>query len=266
MISKICVWAMLFSLMLYAKTHYARVEPIDSVKIKAAVEGRVLFSAIEEEGKELKNRLVVKIDDRVDRASLKSRRASLALEREALKLNAKLLPGLKSSYERKKSYYERMESLETASRTQKDNAYEAMVAAYNQYIGTLQKSIAIKEKIAQLESDIERFEDRIEKKSIVIERAYLYRLYVRKGEYLSPGMVIARVDDLSSSKLVLYLDGDELESIERAKIYINGLPSSAKIYKIWRESDEKYISRYRVELKWKPDVPFSSLVKVEFVK
>jgi len=70
--------------------------------------------------------------------------------------------------------------------------------------------------------------------------------------------------DLSRAKLIIYLDRDELERIKNKKIYINGkLDKSAKISKVWKVADEKYISEYRVEIIKDANIPFSSLAKVE---
>jgi hypothetical protein len=89
---------------------------------------------------------------------------------------------------------------------------------------------------------------------------------VRKGEYASIGLPLAVVDDLSRAKLVLYLSPEEVAAVEsgKARIFVGGKVSDAGFSKIWKETDEKYISSYRAEL---PVVagkyPFSSLVKVE---
>jgi hypothetical protein len=141
-----------------------------------------------------------------------------------------------------------------------------MVGAENQWLSTKEKALNLEKSLLDLDYKIAMLEDRIAKKNIRLDNRYLYKLMVRAGEYASPGMALAVVDDLSRGKLVLYLSPEEVEKVRsgKAKLSIGGKPSDAKFSKIWKETDEKYLSSYRAEIPVPAGrYPFSSLVKVE---
>ena len=253
--------ATLYSL---AGEHYARVEPWERVTLKAAAAGTVLEANASLEGRMVEDARVIHIDDVLDRKELESARRSRKLIAQTLELTRQMVPGLEESWKRQKGYYERMKKLTTASQTQKDQAYQAMVGAENQYLSTREKALNLEKTLLDLDYKIAMLEDRIAKKNIRLKNRYLYKLMVRAGEYATPGMPLATVDDLSRAKLVVYLSPEEVASIGKAQLWIDGKKSDASFSKIWKETDEKYISSYRAELPVPAgNFPFSSLVKVE---
>jgi multidrug resistance efflux pump len=156
-----------------------------------------------------------------------------------------------------------MRTLSTASQTQKDNAYNAYASAFNQYVAMREKVLSLRKQLNDTDAAIERLKESIAKKSIVVT-GYVGKLTVRKGDYVAPGTPVARIDDTSKAKLVLYVPQKELEGIERKRIYIDGKATDYKVSKVWRVSDEVYVSSYRVEIVI--DAPkdyFSKLVQVE---
>ena len=253
----------LFSATLSAAEHYARFEPVEVTTLKAAASGEILKADLSAEGTLVKAGEIVRIDDRLDRLDLNRSRRSLELIAKTLDLTRRMLPGLKESARRQELYYQRMQKLSTASQTQKDQAYYGMVNARNQYLSTLENEINLQKQLLDLQQKISSLEDRIAKKSIRLENRYLYKLMVRSGEYASPGMALAVVDDLSRGKLVVYLSPEELKSLEKKKIWIDGKATDLSFDKIWKVTDEKYISSYRAEIVMEPTFPFSSLHKVE---
>lgn len=254
----------LFTIPVLAQVHYARVEPIQRYIIKADVSGAVLYSAKEFEGKFVKDAIIVKLDDSDERVKLADVKEALKLEKESLMLTEELIPELKSSYERQKAYYRRLSSVESSSQAQKDQAYSTMTGAKNQYISTKAKLLLTREKISQLLSQIALLQKTISRKSITLHNRYLYSLSVKEGDFVSPGREVMRADDINGSRLVVYLDRDELDGVMQKKVYINDkLNKNAKIDKVWRVSDSRYISKYRAEITLNPPLPFSTMVKVE---
>jgi hypothetical protein len=252
------------TLFVWGKVHYARIEPYERRVVKSSVSGRVVSAQRELEGSFIEdNRTIVEIDSARDREELGYIEKSLKILREMKRLNDRIVPGLKESFVKKRSYYERMESMSTASKTQKDDAYTMMVNAENQYLAAVEKSLSYDKQILDMSDRADRLRDTIAKKRVAVERGYLYRLDVRRDDYATPGKTLAVVDDIDRAKLVIYLDRDELEGIMGKKVYIDGRESDAMIEKVWRESDGRYISSYRVEIVLKPRRIFSSLVKVE---
>ena len=237
---------------------------MERVVIKAAAAGQVIEADLSMEGKIVGDRCVIHIDDGLDRLELENSVKSLGLVSRTLELTKKMLPGLKESFLRKQKYFKRMKNLTTASQTQKDNAYHAMVAAENQYLSSMEKELNLRQQMLEIKYKIQMLKDRIKKKNIRLENRYLYKLMARKGDYVSPGTSLAIVDDLSRGKLVIYLDKEEIEKLDRKSLWLNGKKSRIPISKLWKETDEKYISSYRAEIFVDPlQYPFSSLVKVE---
>lgn len=227
---------LLTPLFVWAKVHYAKLEPYESVTLKSAVSALVMDVDLDAEGSVVDQKRVIYLDDRLDKISLKTSKANLLILRETLK--------------RKESYFHRIDKLKTASAAQKDEAFYSFASAKTQYMD-------MEYKIAQLE-------DSIEKKSIVLHRKYLYEIMVRKGDYVTPGSPLAKVVDASRAKLVLYLDAEELEGIEEKSVYLDGKKSELKVDKVWRVADEKFISSYRAEIYLDaPEGSFSKLIKVE---
>ena len=261
---KLLLTVILMTFGLFAGEHYARVEPIERATVKAAVAGEVLEANLSLEGRQVSNAVVVQLDDRLDRKDLDHSRLTLKLLQNNLKLTREMLPGLEGSWKRQAGYFRRLKDLATASQTQKDQAYQAMVAAQNQYLSTRQQAINLQRSILEIEQKIAALEDRIAKKSLRLKNRYLYRLLVRRGEFAGIGTPLAIVDDLSRARLVIYLSADERKNLDRLKLWLNGKKSDLKFSKIWKETDDTYLSSYRAEIVLPAGLyPFSSLVKVE---
>ncbi|UFH59910.1 HlyD family secretion protein [Sulfurovum mangrovi] len=227
---------LLTPLFVWGKVHYAKLEPYESVTLKSAVSALVMDVDLEAEGSVVDKKRVIYLDDRLDKINLKTSNENLLILEETLK--------------RKESYFHRINKLKTASATQKDEAFYSFSSAKTQYLD-------MQYKIAQLE-------DSIEKKSIVLHHKYLYEIMVRKGDYVTPGSSLAKVVDASRAKLVLYLDPEEMDGIEKKSVYLDGKKSEYKVDKVWRVADEKFISSYRAEIYLDaPEGSFSKLVKVE---
>ncbi len=250
--------------LLLAKVHYAKVEPYESVMLKAAVSGLVLEVDLNAEGTMVDGKRVIHLDDRLDKTNLKNTKESITLLEEMLGINEEVASSLSETVKRQRSYYERISKLPTASRTQKDNAYSAYASAKTQYLGTKEKIISLRKQLLDAKYKAVMLEDTIEKKSIVVKQKYLYKLMVREGDFVSPGTPLAQVDDASRAKLVLFLEPEELIGVKKKKVYINGKETDLKVDKVWSVADEKYISSYRAEIYIPaPKGHFSELVKVE---
>jgi len=255
---------LLIPIFVWGKVHYAKVEPYESVVLKASVSGLVLDADLDAEGTVPDGKTIVYIDDRLERVDLNATQRSMALLEETLKINEEMAALLQKSMMRQESYYHRIEKLPTASTTQKDNAYTAFVSVKNQYLATREKIVSLKRQQTDLAYKVARLKDTIVKKSIKPKGVYLYKLMVRKGDFVAPGTPLARVDDANRAKLVLFLDADELEGIKKRDIYLDGVKTNYHIDKIWRIADEKYLSSYRAEIYIPaPKNYFSKLVKVE---
>jgi len=260
--NKVFLFLITFNIFLFADEHYAKLEPIETILIKAEINGKVIKAKDELEGKVVDG-LIVKIDDTLDKTDLKHSKESLQLINKMIDINKNILPLLKKSYLKKRDLYQKVTPLSSSSVSQKESLYSAYVGAKNQYNAVEEKILNLKNQKVSLEQKIASLKDKIKKKSIIVKNRYLYELNIKSGEYVNIGMPIATLQDISKAKLVIYLSEDEIKDIDNKSIYINGKKSNLKFSKIWKVADKKYISSYRAEILLKPFTNFSKLIKVE---
>jgi len=251
-------------LVLFAKVHYAKVEPYESITLKSAVSAQVTMTKRGLEGTNVQQATIIQLDDKLDKVDLKSTQASLKLINSMIKTNQSILSALGDSLGRHKAYYQRIEGLSTASKTQKDNAFYGYINTKTQYFSTKEKIDSLKKQQLDLRYKIAQLKDKIDKKEIKIKKKFLYKLLVSDGDFVNPGVALAQLKDLTRAKLVLFLEQEELKGIKKRTIYLNDQPTEYKIDKIWSVTDEKFISSYRTEILIKPHNNFSELLKVEF--
>ncbi len=258
------VFIFLLPVIIFAKVHYAKVEPYERSTIKSSVSGTVLKADLSAEGSQLGDEAFVQIDDSLDRKNLENTEESIKLFEQNLKINKEMLEGLRATLDRRKDYFERLNDLSTASKTQKDNAYAAYIGAKNQYLGTQEKIITLKKQIIDMRYKAAMLKDTISKKHIAYPNKYLYKLMIREGEFVAPGVPLAIIDDISKAKAEVFVDREEVVKLKQKHIYIDGEPTDLHIDRIWKIADTQYISSYRVRIILPPKYPFSKLIKIEF--
>jgi len=252
-------------LFLFAKVHYAKLEPLETLTLKSAVSAQVTLAKLNLEGTRVSKSTIIKLDDKLDRIKLKSSKFSINLINSMIKTNQEIIRTLSESLERQEDYYNRISTIASASKTQKDSAFYSYSSAKTQYLSTKEKIDSLKKQKLDLNYEIARLKDSISKKTITIKNKFLDKLLVNRGDFVNMGTPLAKLKDLSSAKLVLFLEADELENVRKQSIYIDDKKTKYKISKIWSVTDEKYISSYRTEiLIKKPKENFSKLLKVEF--
>lgn len=250
--------------LLFAKVHYAKVEPYESITLKSAVSALVMDVDLDAEGSMVDGKRVVYLDDRLDQFNLKASKESVVLLQKMHAINKDIASSLSETVKRQEGYYNRINKLSTASKTQKDNAYSSFASAKTQHLNTDEKVVNLEKQILDMQFKVAQLEDSISKKSLVLENKYLYNLMVRKGDFVTPGSPLAQIADASRAKLVLFLEFEELDQINQKIVYLDGVKTEYKVDKVWRVADEKFISSYRAEI-YIPAPPgsFSKLVKVE---
>ena len=259
------LFLLLTPLLLFSKVHYAKLEPIESITLKAAVSAEVTEAKIALEGTRVNASTIIILDQKLDKIKLLSTKNSLKLIQKMIVTNQNVLSSLKESRDRQEAYSYRIENIMSASKTQKDNAFYAYINSKTQYFSTQEKIDSLKKQKLDLKYELARLQDSISKKSIRIKNKFLDKLLVHKGDYVNMGTPLAQLQDLSSAKLVLFLESTELENIKSKTIYIDGKETKYKVNKIWKVADEKFISSYRTEIVIKnPKESFSKLLKVEF--
>ncbi|RRS31192.1 MAG: hypothetical protein P794_04480 [Epsilonproteobacteria bacterium (ex Lamellibrachia satsuma)] len=255
---------LLTPLFIFAKVHYAKVEPYESVILKSAVSGLVTDVDLDAEGTMVDSKRVIHLDDALDLINLEDTKKSVVLLEKMLDINKEIADSLSGTVKRQEGYYNRMSKLATASKTQKDNAYSSYSSAKTQYLSTREKIVSLEKQILDMKYKTAQLKNSIAKKSIVLQNKYLYKLIVRKGDFVAPGSPLAQVEDASRAKLVLFLEPEELEGVRQKTVYIDEKKTGYKVDKVWRVADEKFISSYRAEIYISaPKTAFSKLLKVE---
>ena len=211
----------------------SKVEPFEIYNIKAVVNGKVVMVNKDLEATSVKDKLIVKIDDTDNKIDLENLQRQLELLKEQIN-NQKLI------VKRKEDIYKRYEKLKTRSQTEKDSKFF-------DYISSLNQLINLKSQYSNTLANIKKIKDIISKKSIRAN-GYLFKIYVKKDDYVNLGSLIANVYDISKQKLTIYIPINQIKNIKNKKIYINTKESNFKIYKIWNVTDDKFVTSYKVEL------------------
>ena len=82
--------------------YQAKVEPIHTFNIKSTVNGEVVFADKNLEAKNIQNRLIVKIDDKVDRIELKNIQDKIKILKEEIKNQEEIVKKKKELFDRYK--------------------------------------------------------------------------------------------------------------------------------------------------------------------
>jgi len=228
----------------------ARVEPFDTYNIKASVGGKVIKTYKNLENENLKNALIIKLDDKQELIELKNIKNQIEILKQKIKNQKEIV-------KRKKSIYERYKNLKTKSLETKNMKFYDYINAKNQLL-TLQSTLG------NLIANKEKLQDIINKKNIKYT-GYLSEITVSKDNYVAPGMIVAKGYDIKRQKLYIYVPINKIDTIKNKKVYINNKLSNFKIYKIWIVPDSRYITSYKVELIGN-GLKFGDIVDVEFKK
>jgi len=226
----------------------AKVQPFETYIIKAAVGGEVVKTYKNLEAKNLKNALIVKLDDKVEKANLKNIKNQIDILKQEIKNQEEIV-------KRKKSIYLRYQKLSSKSVEQKDMKFYDYIASFNQLLN-------LKSNLSNLNDQKVKIKDLIDKKNIKFS-GYLYEITVSKDDYVAPGIQVGLGYDISKEKINIFVPIDKINYIKNKKVYINGKKSDFKIYKIWNVTDTKYITSYKVELVGK-GLKLGNIVKIEF--
>ena len=260
---KICI-TLFIPIFTFAQVHYAKIEPYERIELKSSTSGLVSDVAVENEGTFVELKSIIHVEDILEKENLKEIQSALTITEKMLGVNQKITMNLKKLLKRKKSQYHRYTQITTASKSQKDNAFNAFVTAETQYLQYKEKILSLKKEILNYKHQIFQLKDTIAKKSIVVKNQYLYKLMVRQGDFVTSGTPLAIVYSTQQAKLTLFLLPEELKDIHKKTIYIDDSKTAYKINKIWDIADEKHVSAYRTEIYVDAPKRFSELKKVEF--
>lgn len=220
----------------FSTEYYSKVEPINSYVNKASVSGKVVFSNDSIEGKSAKASLVIEIDNKIDKVELRESNNKLKLVEELIELEA--------------YNYNQINNISSKSQFEKNTQKTKLINLKSQKTDILIK--------------IESLKDKIKNKKIYVKNNYIYKIHVKKGDYVNPGTLLYESKDLSKAKLEIFIAISDVEKIRNKTIYLDGKKTSYKIDKIFKVADSKHISSYKCEIVISANSNFSRLVKIEF--
>lgn len=252
------------SIALSASEYYSKAEPYHFYTLQSNVQGLVVKADEDKEGKVLKDEAFVVIDDELDQKELKLLKQKKNNLEKSLELNKRMADNLSRMIEKKNVNYERIKDLPIKSNVEKDKEFFDLASTQNQELSTLEKIETIQSQLSDTRLRLAQLKRSIQDKYLKAKDMVLYKLHIKKGQVVAPGMSLAEVADISKAKLTIFLNADELEGIENKKVYLNGLKTQYRIDKIWPLSDAEHISSYKTEIVIDAPKQFSKLYKIEF--
>ena len=229
---------LLLALPLLAIDYRVKLEPYQSISIKSETSGIVKTVKKANHSFVTKSSVV-----RLNAASLDIEIASLKNELN----NQNKIYKIQKARHASKS---KLDSISYYEKTQEElSKRQALQSLYN-----LRKQLKLKQ-------------EQRKKYTFQVSKKYVGDIYVNEGEFVSPGMKIMDVYDISKSKLTLYVSKEDLVDIRDKEIYVGGQKSDYKINYVASTTDTNYISSYKVELtKDNNDLgmQFGKIVQVEF--
>jgi hypothetical protein len=252
------------SVALTASEYYSKVEPYRFYTLQSNVSGLIVMSDEDLEGKKLGKGDFIRIDDDLDQKELRLLKAKKVNLEKSLELNQKMADNLSLMISKKNENYERIKDLPIKSNVEKDKEFFDLSVTQNQELSTLEKLETIGSQLNDTQLRLEQLNRSIQDKHIQAKDMVLYKLHVKKGQVVNPGMNLAEIADISKAKLTIFLNRNALENVHKKTIYINEQPTKYKIDKIWPLSDAEHISSYKTEILIKAPEQFSQLYKIEF--
>lgn len=255
------IFLLLIPVFIFSKIHYAKVEPYETFNIKSSVSSLVMDTNLDAEGM-VSSGTVVILDSKLDNLNLEASKKSISNIKSMLGINKSILVIQKKAALNNEDYFKRISKLSTISKTQKDDAFTKYTTSQTQYLATKEKILTLEKQLIDLEYKVDQLEDSIEKKTIKVNNKFVSQILVTPGDFVNPSTPLIKVEDLTRAKLVIYLDKDELDDINKS-VYINDEKTDYKLNKLWKTTDEKFISSYKAEIYLDSSYSFSTLVKVE---
>lgn len=221
---------------MFAQEFYAKLEPIESYMVKAAVSGKVIYSNEKVEGSNAKNSTIIQLDSTVNKIDLTQSRNKLKFINQMINIED--------------NNYKRLNRVSSKSAFEKD--------------AQKLKVINLQSQKADMVIKIENLKDTISNKKLVEKSNYIFNISVKKGDYVNPGTLLYEAKDLSKSKLEFFVPISQIDEIKNKTIYLDGKKTDIKINKIYNIADSTHISSYKVQLILKDMNKFSRLIKIEF--
>lgn len=240
MLKKLFILGLFFLSSLFAKEYMAQINPHEKIEIKSEISGVVKYVNKEYASSFVKlNHVLIQINSKDEKIELQKEKDFLSIQKEIVKI--------------KEKNYQAKNKIKRISKYEKNNEKLSFLESKKELVTTIQ--------------NIKRLENEINKKVFIVEDKYIGSIFINKEEYVNVGDRLFDMYDISKLKINLYLTKEEIEDLPKKRIFVDGVDSEYKIYKINKIKDEIKVSRYKVELIKKNLNPanyfFNKVVKVE---
>ncbi len=226
----------LLNLSIFANEYFAKLQPLETYSVKAAVSGQVIYVNDSIKGLKAKNTTIIKLDSKVDKVELNQTRNKIKTYKQIIKIE--------------KGTLKKFQRIKSKSQVDKDNQKIKVLNLENQMADLITKKAVL--------------EDKLDKKLLIENNRYISDINVKVGDFVNAGTLLYIADDLSKAKLEIFLPIDKAKAQSSKVIYINGKETTYKISKLYEVADIKHISSYKCEIIIDAPKNFSKLVKIEF--
>lgn len=261
---KILFFILLINSFLFSQVYYAKVEPYEVRDIASNASGLILSTNEDMLGKKLLDKPFIKIDSKLSVEELGYVDEKIKYVKDTISNTKNILKNTKEILQRKKNNYDKISSLKIKSDVEKDREFYALIATKNQYLNTKKEINRLEMQLNDLKLKKSYLKKDIDDKNITANGFVLYSILVKAGQVVRVSTPLAKIADVSSAKLSIYIDELELLNYKNKIIYIDGLKTDYKVDRILNIADSTNISKYMAQIFIKTPKVFSKIVKVEF--
>jgi hypothetical protein len=201
-------------------SYVGKIDPYKKITLKSEAVGKVSYINNASNFTFAKKNIILKINSDEDLIRLESLQ--------------KKLEATKEIYEISKYTFDSKKSIKSLSKNEKNREKLNMLIKKQNYI-SLSENLNI-----QL--------SKINKKTFIVKNKYIGKIYPNVDEFVSVGSKIADIYDISKKKIVIFVNKEDIDKINKKDIFINNKPSKFFIESISNVVDSKYISSYQVVL------------------
>jgi len=231
---KYIISLLILSMNLIAQDYYAKVEAVSQYNIKSAISGKVTLSNISKESTFVKDDLIIKIDDKINKIELKQTQNKIRNQKKILNIQKQTL----NSFNK------------VSSKSKFDKDKQKIVVLSTQIV------------LNDLQTKVYTLKDIIKNKNIRVKNLYINKIFVNKDDFVNPGTLLLRAYDLSKGKLIIFVNKNDIQNIKEKTILIDDKNVDVFINKVYKTTDDKHLSSYKVELILPKVELFSKLVKI----
>ncbi len=176
---------------LFATEYYAKLEPVESFKVKSSVAGKVVFSNSNIEGSKANNSIIIELDSEINKLDLEQSENKLEFINEMITIET--------------NNYNRLKKVSSKSAFEKDTQKL--------------KIINLQSSKADMIIKIENLKDTIRNKKLIENSNYISMISVKEGDYVNPGTLLYESKDLSKAKLEIFVPIMETKNLKEKEIY-----------------------------------------------